>query len=143
VVPFVIVAIALGVGVFAAVNVAGRLAEPGDSPIVTAARPAATTGGSQSQQSPPAGQATPGNQATAGAAAPGQNQFVRIANTGGEGAFLRRTTNLDDRLRAWADNTRLRVLGPDTSVNGTLWRQVEDPVGNQGWIPAQYTQPES
>ena len=140
--PFVIVAFALGVGVFAAINVAGRLAEPGDSPIVSAARPAATTGGSQGQQPAPAGQATAGNQATQPASPP-QTQFVRITNTGGEGAFLRRTTNLDDRLRAWADNTRLRVLGPDTNVNGTLWRQVEDPAGNQGWIPAQYTQPES
>jgi SH3-like domain-containing protein len=37
----------------------------------------------------------------------------------------------------------LRVLGPDQTVNGVVWRQVEDPAGNQGWIPAQYTQAES
>jgi hypothetical protein len=67
---------------------------------------------------------------------------VRVANTDGVGAFLRRTPNLNDRLRAWPDNTLLRIVGPDTTAEGIEWKQVEDPAGNRGWIPAQYTKPE-
>lgn len=64
---------------------------------------------------------------------------VRIANTGGAGAFVRRTPNLEDRLRAWPDGTPLRVVGPDATIDGLQWRPVEDPAGNQGWIPAEFT----
>ena len=64
---------------------------------------------------------------------------VEIANTEGVGAYIRRTPDLDDRLRAWPDGTRLKVVGPDMSANGIEWKQVEDPAGNRGWIPAQYT----
>jgi hypothetical protein len=67
---------------------------------------------------------------------------VRVANTDGIGAFLRRSPNLNDRLRAWPDNTLLKVVGPDTTAEGIDWKQVEDPAGNRGWIPAQYTRPE-
>ena len=74
-------------------------------------------------------------------AAPAQPTTLRIANTDGLGAFLRRTPNLDDQLRAWPDNTELTVIGPDTTANGLVWKHVQDPAGNQGWIPAQYTVP--
>jgi hypothetical protein len=43
-----------------------------------------------------------------------------------------------DRLRAWTDGTILRVVGPDVSQNGIDWKHVQDPAGNDGWIPAQY-----
>lgn len=126
---------ALVVGVLAAVNVAGNLVATPDT-IVPGPGQTATTRNATGSQGSQGGQST---QTAPGAE---QSQFVRIANTGGEGAYLRRTTNLDDRLRAWQDNTRLRVIGPDTSVNGTQWKHVEDPAGNQGWIPAEYTRPE-
>jgi hypothetical protein len=70
-----------------------------------------------------------------------EEEFLLVGNTGGEGAYVRRTPNLEDRLRAWPEGTRLRVLGPDTMVDGTLWKHVEDPAGNSGWIPADYTSP--
>ncbi len=133
--PLAIVAAALIVGVFAAVNVAGNLAAPAET-IVTPARQSTTAPSPQSVQP---GQPAPSAQASPG---PQLAQTVRIANTGGEGAYIRRTTNLDDRLRAWPDNTQLRVVGPDTTVNGTQWKQIQDPAGNQGWIPTEYTRPE-
>jgi hypothetical protein len=63
---------------------------------------------------------------------------VRIANTDGQGAYIRRTTNLEDRLRAWPDGTQLQVTGAATEVNGLSWTPVVDPAGNRGWIPSQY-----
>ena len=66
---------------------------------------------------------------------------VRVANTDGQGAYLRRTTNLEDRLQAWPDGTVLRVMGADTIVDALVWRPVVDPEGNRGWIPAKYTAP--
>lgn len=74
--------------------------------------------------------------------APAEVEYVVIANTGGEGAYLRTTPNLDDRLRPWPEGVRLRVIGPDASASGIRWKQVEDPAGNRGWIPAEYTRPE-
>jgi hypothetical protein len=63
---------------------------------------------------------------------------ARIAHTDGQGAFIRRTTNLEDRLRAWPDGTQLQVTGAPTEVNGLSWTPVVDPAGNRGWIPSQY-----
>jgi hypothetical protein len=135
--PFAVAVVALAVGILAAVNVAGNLAAPETGTAATRSpatvqgtRPAAATQGGQNPQTT---QIPPGGDQTA---------FLRIANTGGEGAFLRRTTNMDDRVRAWPDNTRLQVIGPDASTNGTQWKNVQDPAGNQGWIPAQFTRPE-
>ena len=75
------------------------------------------------------------------AVAPMEDVYLLIGNTGGEGAFVRRTPNLDDRLRAWPEGTRLRVVGAEATVDGVPWKQVEDPAGNIGWIPAEYTSP--
>ena len=65
-------------------------------------------------------------------------QTVRVANTGGAGAYIRRTTNLADRLVAWPDNTRMEIVGEDRQEGGETWRNVRDPAGNVGWIPADY-----
>jgi hypothetical protein len=114
-----LVALVLAIGVLAAANVISRVLAP-TSP--TAPPPAAEV--AQPAPVPPA--------ATA----------LRVAHTDGLGAYLRRTPNLDDRLRAWADGTSLTVVGPDATANGIEWKQVQDPAGNRGWIPAQYTSPE-
>jgi hypothetical protein len=138
--PFAVAVVALGVGILAAVNVAGNLAAPAE-PAAPATRPVAATTAPGSG----AAAATQGGQGPQTAPVPpagDQTAFLRIANTGGEGAYLRRTTNMDDRLRAWPDNTRLQVIGPDAATNGTQWKNVQDPAGNQGWIPAQFTRPE-
>lgn len=63
-----------------------------------------------------------------------------VANTGGDGVYLRRTTNLDDRDSAYIDGTPLLQIGPDVQANGLTWRNVRAPDGKAGFIPAQYTQ---
>jgi hypothetical protein len=63
-----------------------------------------------------------------------------VANTGGDGVYLRRTTNLEDRDSAYTDGTPLVQIGPDVQANGLTWRNVRAPDGKAGFIPAQYTQ---
>jgi peptidoglycan glycosyltransferase len=67
---------------------------------------------------------------------------VRVGNTDGMGVYIRRTPNLDDKLRAWPDGTVLEVVGEEVEQNGVRWRRVRDPAGNTGWVPIQYTIPE-
>lgn len=63
-----------------------------------------------------------------------------VANTGGDGVYLRRTTNLEDRDTAYTDGTALVQVGPDVQANGLTWRNVRTPDGKVGFIPAQFTQ---
>jgi hypothetical protein len=61
-----------------------------------------------------------------------------VANTGGEGVFLRHTPLLADRWMAWPDRTPLVFLGNEADGDGLHWVQVRDPKNNVGWVPAQY-----
>ena len=66
-------------------------------------------------------------------------EFLRIANTGGAGAFIRREPQANaPGLIALRDGTVVRVVGADTTVAGRVWRNVEDQRGNRGWTPAEY-----
>lgn len=68
-----------------------------------------------------------------------QGDLVRIANTGGTGAFIRREPRTNaPGVVAHRDGTVLRIVGTDTLVAGRLWRNVEDQAGNRGWTPAEY-----
>lgn len=63
----------------------------------------------------------------------------QVTNTDGQGVFLRRSPNPDDRLpNAVPEGLTVRVIGEDSWVNGTPWRQVETTEGLRGWVPAQY-----
>jgi hypothetical protein len=64
-----------------------------------------------------------------------------IANTGGAGAYLRRTPRLEDHLRSWIDGTRMEVIGQEVEAEGQLWRHVRDPRGNEGYMPAEFLAP--
>src|SRR5262249_42182968 len=55
--------------------------------------------------------------------------YVRVGNPDCDGVFLRRSTNLDDRLAAWPDGTRLEVLGVPTTAGGLSWLKVRAPDG--------------
>ena len=75
------------------------------------------------------------------AAAPAA-EFVRIANTGGAGAFIRREPRTGaPGIVAYRDGTILRIVGPDSTVDGRVWRQVEDQRGNRGWTPREFLVP--
>jgi len=99
-----------------------------------AASPGAPTGGGASTQiwSPPA----PGTVAATG-------QWVAIFDTDGEGLFIRFTPRESDRVRAWPETTKLQVVGPDQQADGRRWRNVRDPDGLVGWVPAEYVRPTS
>ena len=77
--------------------------------------------------------------AGAGAAPVTTADVVYVGNTGGIGVFLRRTPQATDRLKAYPDNTRLAVIGPDVGAEGRSWRHVRAPDGLEGYVPAQYT----
>ena len=62
-----------------------------------------------------------------------------VANTGGEGVYLRRTPRLADRDTAYVDGTRLTAIGADAQGEGLTWHHVRAPDGKTGYVPAQYT----
>lgn len=62
-----------------------------------------------------------------------------VANTGGQGVYLRRTANMEDRDTAYVDGTILVQVGPDLQAGGLTWRHVRAPDGRVGFVPAQYT----
>ncbi len=63
---------------------------------------------------------------------------LTVAHTGGDGVYLRRTPNLSDRLKAWPDGTKMVRVGEDRAAEGVAWKNVRDPDGRVGWVPAQY-----
>jgi hypothetical protein len=65
--------------------------------------------------------------------------WLVVTNTDGIGVYLRNSPNMDDKTVAWPDGTRLRIIGPDTENGGRRWKQVADPQGRTGWVPAEYT----
>jgi len=95
-------------------------------------------------EAPPASTAAMIVAAPAAASATATAAFVAktfiVANTGGDGVYLRRTTNLDDRDTPYADGTQLIQIGPDVQANGTTWHHIRTPDGKIGYVPAQYTQ---
>jgi hypothetical protein len=130
----------VGIGLVVGITLVGNLFAPqsttatGNGATALASRAAGAVA--------PAAVAPAAGASAAAASAPANVSAVRVAHTDGVGAFVRRTPNLNDRLRAWPDNTLLRIVGPDTTAEGVEWRQVEDPAGNRGWIPSQYTRPD-
>ena len=70
--------------------------------------------------------------------APPPARTLYVTNTGGQGAYLRATPRLDDRLRPWVEGTPMRATGAETEIAGFRWLQVVDPLGNIGWMPAIY-----
>jgi hypothetical protein len=61
-----------------------------------------------------------------------------VGNTGGVGVWLRRTPRMNDYLITWPDNTRMQTIGPDVEAEGRVWRNVMDPRGNRGFVPAEW-----
>ena len=70
---------------------------------------------------------------------PPARTFV-VANTGGDGVFLRRTPQYGDKMAAWPEKTVLEEIGPEREVNGVVWRHVRTPDASEGYVPAQYTE---
>ena len=60
-----------------------------------------------------------------------------VGNTGGDGAFIRRTPG-GDTIRAWPDGAEMVVVGEDGQAEGGTWKNVRDPDGNEGWVATEY-----
>lgn len=67
--------------------------------------------------------------------------WVAIAHTDGAGAYVRATPRLTNHLQAWAEGTRLEVVGEDISGDGHRWKRVRDPFGQLGWVAAEFVIP--
>ena len=64
--------------------------------------------------------------------------FYEVGNTDGDGVYLRESAGGDERIKAWPDGTLMMVVGPDTLIDGRLWRYIQDPDGNIGYVPVEY-----
>lgn len=63
---------------------------------------------------------------------------VVVANTGGDGVYIRKTTSAGDKLKVWPDGTVMLVIGDDRESEGRKWKNVRDPDSNIGWVPAEF-----
>jgi hypothetical protein len=91
--------------------------------------------------STPTATGVPSTPTATATATPEPPQVYVVGNTNSVGAWLRRTPRMDDYLIAWVDNTRMEVVGPDIDANGVHWKNVRDPQGNVGYLPAQWLVP--
>ena len=85
--------------------------------------------------------ATPSPTATSSPTPQPTPQVFTVGDTGGQGAYIRRTP-LGDRIKAWPDGTVMTVIGGDQIVDGNTWRNVSDPEGNEGWMLADLLVPQ-
>jgi hypothetical protein len=71
--------------------------------------------------------------------APPAPRPVYVANTGGDGASLRKTPDPEgERIDVLHDGTALTPLGPEQQAGGRTWRQVRDTEGREGWVAADF-----
>ena len=68
----------------------------------------------------------------------GVDAWAVVTNTDGQGVYVRKTPQMDDKLTAWPEGTRLRIVGPEVHSEDRLWVQVADPAGQVGWVPEDY-----
>ena len=61
-----------------------------------------------------------------------------VGNTGGDGVYIRRSADMDDRIKAWPDGTEMVVVGPDVTAEDVIWKNVRDPDENVGFVPAEF-----
>jgi len=73
------------------------------------------------------------------APAPSAANTVYVGNTDGEGVYIRKTPNMDDKLKAYADGTALTIIGDDVDSNDQHWKHVRAPDGTEGYVPSMYT----
>lgn len=113
-----------GVGRVSATTAAGSTPTPAASPV-----------------SAPTSVPTPTVAAPTPTPVPSEGRFMVVANTGGQGVYVRRTPRINDRVRAWVEGSRMQVAGDPVDGDGTRWLKVKAPDGTEGYIPQQYLAP--
>lgn len=135
-------AVALTAGLVFAILTITRPGDTRATPAATAVAASPTTAQSIASifaTATPASAAVP----TATPLAQPVGQRLQVANTGGDGANLRREPGQDgDRLKTLPDGTAVEVVGPDREVEGRVWRNVRDGLGESGWIIGSLLVPE-
>ena len=99
---------------------------------------AAPTGTPVASPSPTATPAPSPSPTPTQANAPATGQTLRVGNTDGQGVFLRRTPQMNDKVRPWLDGTPMVVVGPSVAGDGHTWQHVRAPDGTEGYIPSEY-----
>jgi len=92
---------------------------------------------------PPTATTRPATPAAVASPTPTPERYVRIANTGGLGVFLREEPGAQSqRIQpAIAEGAILRLVGPEQTVQAQVWRLCEHEGRRvQGWVAAQYLQ---
>ncbi len=113
-------------------------AQPTAAPTVYVPPVAAAMGIAGAQAQPTA---TPQPSPTPTLAQPAAGTRYKVANTNGDGVYVRRTPRLADKVVPWPDNTPMEYLGEQADGDGLHWAKVRDPRGNVGWVPTRYLGP--
>lgn len=154
-IPFILVLLIL---VFGAVTAVQTLTAPSGDPTPTPVRPTVTARPSPTSPglfgtaqplpalaagptSTPSSGTAPAAPSTAATATSTAQTVMKVGNTDREGVYIRRTPNMNDKIRPWMDGTPMTVLGPPQTVNGIIWIKVRAPDGVEGYVPAQYLVP--
>ena len=66
---------------------------------------------------------------------------MKVGNTDRMGVYIRRTPNMNDKIRPWTDGTPMVVLGKPETIDGISWTKVRAPDGTEGYVPSQYLVP--
>jgi SH3-like domain-containing protein len=137
-----VVAVALTAGLVFAILTITRpstaMATPTPLPIVaspTTASSIAAIFASPTSASSPVAAASPTPQ--------GIGQRLQVANTGGEGANMRREPGqTGERIKIITDGNLVDIIGADQTADGLVWRNVRDLQGDTGWVAASLLAPE-
>lgn len=100
-------------------NVPGLVVQPASPTPASAVAATPTTGASAASSIPAGG-------------------VLQIANTNGDGVWLRRTPKLEDKLNAWPEGALMKSLNEQAEAEGLKWQKVQAPDGGVGWIPERF-----
>ena len=65
-----------------------------------------------------------------------------VTNTDGDGVNIRAATDDPESIKVWEDGTEMVVIGPDVTAEGRDWKNVRDPDGNEGFVAAEFLEPQ-
>ncbi|MHB1416430.1 MAG: CPBP family glutamic-type intramembrane protease, partial [Chloroflexota bacterium] len=95
-------------------------------------------GGTTSAPATPTPTWTPTPTETSQPGLTGTAQRAVVANTDGEGVWLRSEPRLANSTQTLLEGTPLLVVGPDVTADGHTWKKVQAPDGTVGYVAAEF-----